>query len=180
MTPFTNEVIPIENLPKYEEAETTPIQKKYWNVMLLKFLIRFLFLGAVVTGFSFMPEIIPYRWFLIGGFIIVMTAHLMLKKMAFHKRCYALREMDIIYRRGLLSTITTLIPFTRIQHVALNEGFIERYYGLAQLQIYTAGGSSSDLKISGLLKADAGKLKAAIMLHIGKRGEDNPINEAAE
>ena len=179
MTPFTNEVIQIDSLPKFEEAEMTPIQRKYWTVMVINFLILFLVFGGIVTGFSFLSDMRENQVYIISGYVVIMLAVFFLQKMAFSKRSYALRERDIIYRHGILATITTIIPFTRIQHVGLNEGFVSRYYELAQLQIYTAGGSASDLKISGLSKDDAEKIKEVIMLHI-KNKDYKLKNEGAE
>lgn len=178
MTPFTNEVVPIDSLPKYEQAETTSIRENYWTVMVINFLIIFLVVGGIVTGFSFLPDMRENQWYILGGYLILMIIIFFLQKISFSKRSYALRERDIIYRHGVLSTITTIIPFTRIQHVGINEGFVSRYYKLAQLQIYTAGGSSSDLKISGLSKDDAEKIKEVIMLHIINKDETLK-NEAA-
>ncbi|MEO7316297.1 MAG: PH domain-containing protein [Ginsengibacter sp.] len=179
MIPFTNEVIQIDSLPKYEEAEMTPIQKNYWTVLVINFLIFFLVVGGFVTGFSFLSDMRGNQVYILSGYVVIMLAVFFLQKMAFSKRSYAIRERDIIYRHGILATITTIIPFTRIQHVALNEGFVSRYYKLAQLQIYTAGGASSDLKISGLSKDDADKIKELIMLRI-KNKEENLKNEGAE
>lgn len=177
--PFTNEVIEINSLPKYEEAKMTFVQKKYWTVLVIEFLIIFLVAGLIITAFTFISEVQPNRFFILFGYLILMIIIFFLQKISFSKRSYALREKDIIYRHGVLATITTIIPFTRIQHVEINEGFISRYYTLAQLQIYTAGGSSGDLKISGLSKGDAEKIKELIMLRIGKK-EENLQNENAE
>ena len=179
MTPFNNEVISIDALPKYEEAKMTPVQEKYWTVMVINFLTTFLFLGAIVTGFSFLWDMQQYQWYILGGYVILMVVIFFFQRMSFSKRSYALREKDIIYRHGILSTITVIIPFSRIQHVGINEGFVSRYYKLAQLQIYTAGGSSSDLKISGLSRSDAEKIKEKVMLLITKN-EENLKNEDAE
>lgn len=179
MTPFTNEVISIESLPKYEEAEMTAIQKKYWTVMVINFLITFLVVGGIISVISVLFGTPQYLWYILGGYSILMIVSFFLKKISFSKRSYALRERDIIYRHGILSTITIIIPFTRIQHVGINEGFVSRYYNLAQLQIYTAGGSSSDLKISGLLKVDAEQIKEAITIHLTDK-EKNSNNESSE
>ena len=179
MTPFKNEVIQIDSLPKYEEAEMTRIQNKYWTVMVINFLIAFLIVGSIVTGFSFLSDMRENQVYILSGYVALMLLVFFLQKMSFSKRSYALRERDIIYRHGILATMTTIVPFTRIQHVALNEGFVSRYYNLAQLQIYTAGGSSSDLKISGLSREDADKIKDLIMLRI-KNKEEKLKNEGAE
>lgn len=166
MNQFTNDVISIESLPKYEEAEMTPVQKKYWTVMVVNLLITFLIIGGIIIAVSLLSDKSQYLVYILSGYLVIMLTSFFLQKISFSKRSYALRERDIIYRHGILSTLTTIVPFNRIQHVGINEGLISRYYKMAQLQIYTAGGAASDLKISGLLKADAEQIKEAIMIHI--------------
>src|SRR5690606_34551311 len=119
-----NEIIPIDSLPKYEETEMTLIQKKYWTVLVIEFSLIFLFAGAIITAFTFIPDMQQYRIYILSGYLIVMIIIFFLQKISFSKRSYALREKDIIYRHGILATITKIIPFFRIQHVELNEGFI--------------------------------------------------------
>ncbi|MDX1479761.1 MAG: PH domain-containing protein, partial [Saprospiraceae bacterium] len=63
----------------------------------------------------------------------------------------------------------TTIPFTRIQHVDVRQGVLERSYDLGKLNIYTAGGQGSDLSIPGLRFDEAQRLKAFIL---GKVTED--------
>jgi hypothetical protein len=62
-----------------------------------------------------------------------------------------------------------VIPYNRIQHVALHEGIISRYFGLAKVEIFTAGGSSSDLEIPGIAKAEAEDIKQLLMGKIQKQ-----------
>lgn len=171
MIPFTNKVILIASLPKYEEAEMTSVQKKYWNVMVINFLIEFLIVGGIITIVAILTGTPQFIWYILIAYCIIMIITFFLRKISFSRRSYALREKDIIYRHGILSTKTTIIPFTRVQHVGINEGFVSRLYNLAQLQIFTAGGLAGHLKISGLSKEDAEKLKEAVMLHIKEKDE---------
>jgi hypothetical protein len=45
---------------------------------------------------------------------------------------------------------------------------LSRYFGLASIELFTAGGSSSDLKINGLLFEDAKKVKESVSLKINE------------
>jgi membrane protein YdbS with pleckstrin-like domain len=51
-----------------------------------------------------------------------------------------LLENDVLFRQGIIATSTTVIPYNRMQHVALH-GLLARYFGLAKSN-FTAGGSS--------------------------------------
>ena len=61
------------------------------------------------------------------------------------------------------------IPYNRVQHVALHEGFVSRIFGLAKVEIFTAGGSSSDLEIPGIEKEEAENIKQLLMGKIQKQ-----------
>jgi uncharacterized protein len=100
---------------------------------------------------------------MIGVLILFIGLLFWLGTLGFRKKGYALREKDILYKKGIIATTTTIIPFNRIQHVALHEGVLDRMYDLSELQIYTAGGSSSDLSIVGLPKELAERIKTFLL-----------------
>jgi membrane protein YdbS with pleckstrin-like domain len=108
------------------------------------------------------PLILPT----VGATVILIALLFWLSTISFRKKGYALREKDILFQKGILSRTTTVIPFSRIQHVALHEGFFSRMYQLSELQIYTAGGSSSDLHIPGLPKEQAEQMKTFLLQKI--------------
>lgn len=164
---FENLQVLLADIPKHEEVDYQAIATAYWNVILIRLLIRFLLFGAILL--TFLVNIDPlsiYLWPALIVYLVLTGVNIYWQRMAFPKRGFAVRTHDILYRRGVLSTLQTIIPFQRIQHVAVNESFLARRYGLAQLQIFTAGGASSDIKISGLLREDAERIKSLIMLHI--------------
>lgn len=167
MEQFTNHELIISSLPKHEEVAINSIHSAYWHVIAINLAISFLVIGGILTTVLFLIQPLrPHTWFIIALYTLFMVASVVVQRLAFGKRGYTLRQHDLIYRRGLLATITTVIPFNRIQHVALNEGFLSRYYGLAQLQLFTAGGSSSDMRISGLAKDEAERVKDLILRQI--------------
>ena len=81
---------------------------------------------------------------------------------------HSTRNHDVLFRNGIIATNTIVIPYNRVQHVALHEGLVSRYFGLATVQIYTAGGSSSDIEIPGIKKEEAENIKQLLMLKIQK------------
>ena len=89
-------------------------------------------------------------------------------KISFAKKGFALREHDVIFKSGVISETTTIVTNNRVQHVALHQGMLSRYFGLASIELFTAGGSASDLKINGLLLEDAKKVKESVSLKINE------------
>lgn len=55
---------------------------------------------------------------------------------------YDIREDEVDLQRGILTTIRTLIPMARIQHVDTRRGPLQRRFGLASVILYTAAGAS--------------------------------------
>jgi membrane protein YdbS with pleckstrin-like domain len=76
----------------------------------------------------------------------------------FQHRGYAVRQQDITYKKGWIFRSRTTVPFNRIQHSEINQGPLDRKYGISSLKIFTAGGSTSDLTIPGLPPEEAERL----------------------
>lgn len=62
-------------------------------------------------------------------------------------------------RRGRLWRRETRVPATRVQHLDLRRGPLERRFGLATLVIHTAGTRDSAVHVTGLAVADAERLR---------------------
>lgn len=165
-TGFTNYSISPDTLPRYEQVAIHPIAPLYWYVIVTNVAIVTLVIGSASAFALFAAGLASVGRVALGAWLLFMLAQLLVRRQAFRKRGYALRERDVIYRKGLLATVTTIVPFNRIQHVSINEGVLSRRFGLAQLQLFTAGGSSANMVISGLPKEDAERIKTFIMGNI--------------
>lgn len=159
---FQNNPIFTENLPTFENVELTPVSKKYLKVVLLNCAIASVFLlFASGMAYYFLNEVWAYSWFilvLVGCFIFWIFIQ---NYFGFFQRKYVIREQDIIYHFGFLQSNMLIIPFNRIQHVALAEGWFSRILGLKSLSVFTAG--SSDLTINGLPKEVAENFNQLIL-----------------
>lgn len=169
MENFTNETLNLNSLPKFEEVNFSPLHKNYIKVVYINIVIIVLIfavgIGVLLYFNQELQNTLSYSIFgisyLVFALIVFFSSIASVKK-----RGFAVREKDILYKRGLISTTTTMIPFNRIQHVAMHEGAFSRIFDLAQIQIFTAGGSSSDIKISGIEKEKAENIKELLMQKI--------------
>lgn len=161
--------IAIDSFPDVTKIDFKKISKHYLKVILINISIFFLVLlaGLIVWIEFFLKEEIPnftiYFYILFTSlFIIIYIVFIV----GFKKRKYAVRDKDISYKSGILLKKTTTVPFNRVQHIEIDQGPISRLFKLATLSVFTAGDSSDDLKISGLLKEDAIKIKEFISFKI--------------
>jgi membrane protein YdbS with pleckstrin-like domain len=66
-------------------------------------------------------------------------------------------------RRGWLWRTEVLVPRTRVQHLDIERGPVERHFGLATLVVHTAGSQTAALQQSGLADHDAVALRDALI-----------------
>ena len=178
MNEFTNNPIDITQLPKFEEVQLKGLNPKYITVLLFNFsLLLILVIGGFSTLFYFKQEAFSNTiWIaIVVGIVLFLVGLVVFTKFSFQKKGYVFREHDAIYKSGLISETTTIIPFNRVQHVALHQGFISRKLGLASVELFTAGGSSSDLEIPGLLLADAQIIKNLVSQKINPPKKEKVI-----
>lgn len=165
MQEFKNETIDISTLPKFEEAKLQPLQKGYFKVMLIQraifyglLLIPILVLFFIDTNDFFEENVI----YIVIAWLVLIILNFFFLKLSFAKKGFALREHDVIFKSGVISETTIIVTNNRVQHVALHQGMLSRIFGLASIELFTAGGSASDLKINGLLLDDAKKIKESV------------------
>jgi membrane protein YdbS with pleckstrin-like domain len=76
---------------------------------------------------------------------------------------WRLDERGLQVRRGHLFHHEVFVPRSRVQHLDLERGPIERHFGLATIVVHTAGTRLQALRQSGLAEADALALRDALV-----------------
>jgi membrane protein YdbS with pleckstrin-like domain len=76
---------------------------------------------------------------------------------------WRLDDIGLTVRRGLIWHSELLVPRSRVQHLDLERGPIERSAGLATLIVHTAGTRMHALRQSGFADADAVALRDALL-----------------
>lgn len=164
MENFTNETIDTTQLPRFEEVKLQPLQASYWKIIVAN-LVLFLLIVGIGTGVAvyFIEELQPYIITISIVYVVLAALLLLIYRVSFKNRGFAFRTHDVIYRSGAISITTNIIPYNRVQHAALHEGWLARYFGLASVEIFTAGGLNSDIKIPGIEKEHAENIKQLLM-----------------
>jgi membrane protein YdbS with pleckstrin-like domain len=76
---------------------------------------------------------------------------------------WKLDTIGLRVRRGVLWHIEVLVPRSRVQHLDVERGPLERHFGLATLVVHTAGSQTQALRQTGLADADAVALRDALI-----------------
>ena len=163
---FTNAPVDLDSLPDYQEIAYTKVSvKRLYKVLCIQ---GFLLILALI-GLFLLREVtdVPYLIPGLGAGILLLFLLLMAYQYKLQRTLgYALRERDIAYRRGFIFEKTTVIPFNRIQHISTSASALDRIFKISNLNIFTAGGSGSDIDIPGLTPELAARLKDKVANHI--------------
>ena len=71
---------------------------------------------------------------------------------------YAERDDDLLIRRGVMLRTLVVVPYGRLQFVDVQAGPLDRWGGIARVQLHTAS-PGTDASIPGLVPAEASRLR---------------------
>lgn len=96
-------------------------------------------------------------WLLLPGLVLGWA------RVRWRRTTWRLDARGLQVRRGVFFRKEVLVPRSRVQHLDLERGPIERHFGLATLVVHTAGTRMHALRQSGFLDADAVALRDALL-----------------
>ncbi len=165
---FHNPEIALDDLPGMEDLDWQKLHKDFIRRMQVQHALIALapLAGATVFTVLLHALLIPtlFLWTLAVGFAIVFVSW---PRISVPRRGYVVRDKDIVFRSGVIWRSVTAIPYNRIQHVETSNTPLDRKFGVATLQLFTAGGSGGDLKIDGLGAEVAEQLRIYILDKVG-------------
>jgi len=91
---------------------------------------------------------VPVGWTIIAGLFVWLSRRR--PRRAYEAWGYRIDDRVLETRSGIIFHQTRLLPLSRVQHVDLERGPIERRFGLASLVLYTAGTHAAKTIVPGL------------------------------
>ncbi len=165
---FENPEIAIENLPGTDNVRWKELDPAYKRLRQIQSALALMLVALPLMFITIAADIpvVPAAvvW---SAWTIVLAILLTWPTIALPKRGYVIRDKDMLFRKGVIWRSVTAVPFNRIQHVETSNTPLDRKFDLATLQLFTAGGSSGDLKIDGLSASVAEQLRIFILAKVG-------------
>ncbi len=161
---FTNEPIAVDDLPRLRNDSFVSVDPRYvWGQLAgltVTAVAVVAIAGAVVwvSGAVLWPTVVGG---VVAGALVALATGSMLEA---RRLAYQLREYDLSLRSGVVRHRVETIPFSRIQHVSVGRGLVERSLGLATLEVSSAG---PDIAVPGLSVADAERIKQVVAERAG-------------
>ncbi|MDH3627751.1 MAG: PH domain-containing protein [Acidobacteriota bacterium] len=156
--------------PRTEERQLDPRSvtlSRAWSAIFAVIVgLGFLFTTSMITIFGDSPRIVTWigfgAAFFVPSFILVVWTWLWPPLQYRHTR-YRMDQEGIWIIRGVWFRGETSIPITRIQHIDVTQGPIERAFGLGTLIIYTAGTQHASESLAGLSHEEATRLRDTLI-----------------
>ena len=157
-------------VPEMERLDRRVVM--YW--LLSGLLSAVVLCGLMVGGLAVVRSQAP-DWFLttvivgsvIGGALVGWS--LISPYLAYVRWRFFVNEELMLMRYGIIFHEERTIPISRMQHVDLTRGPVERMFGLATLVVFTAGNEGSAFRLPGVAVLRAGELRDQIL---AARGDD--------
>jgi len=144
----------------------------YW---LLSGLVSFLFLAFLATVsilifWENLPDDAGLLFIAVGSLATLFLAWtLIAPSLAYARWRFSITGELLLARYGIIFHEEKAIPISRMQHVDLTRGPIERLFGLATLVVFTAGTEGASFRLPGLAVLRAEELRDQILR---ARGDD--------
>jgi membrane protein YdbS with pleckstrin-like domain len=161
---FENLEIALDELPDTDDLDWEQLHPLYARALRIVAAIVLTIIAVAMTALTLIANI-PLTPVVVLYSLLALAAAIALiwPGVSVPRQGYVLRDNDILFRKGVIWRSVTAIPFNRIQHVETSSTPIDRKLELATLQLFTAGGAGGDLKIGGLGKNAAEKLRVFIL-----------------
>ena len=148
--------------------DTEPLSKldpSYSTVMRIEGLLTLIPLligGGVLYATSVVPAWVP-------GIVLLLVALLLvvyLPAKRYRSRGYHMADDRLRVVKGVMFHADTVVPFSRVQHLDVEQNPLERMFGIARLTLHTAGTHNSSATLPGLAHADAVAMREDIRSHV--------------
>lgn len=137
--------------------------------------VKALRLPAIITSIPFLigalvgevSAIFPWPGVILGPVaVIAMFVILRLPLRRHMARGYQMSDDRLRVVSGIWWRSDTVVPFGRVQHIDVEAGPIERYFGIATMTLHTAGSHNASVHLPGLEEELARSMREDIRQHI--------------
>ncbi|MXO91299.1 PH domain-containing protein [Pontixanthobacter aquaemixtae] len=147
------------------EENLTPLHPNHVKVTrIVAFLTALPFvIGSIVLE---AVQILPFGVFVVPVFLVAAFLVIRIPLRRYHARGYDMGDDRLRVVKGILFNSDTVVPFGRVQHIDVNQGPLQRAYGIATLTLHTAGSHNASVHLPGLANEDALAMRETIRGHI--------------
>lgn len=155
--------------PLDDDGELTKLHPNYAHVIRLTTALNTLpfVIGAGVFDLVWNNAGLWPTGLLIGVVVLIAIALIIrIPARRYSARGYQISADRLRVVRGVLFRSDTVVPFSRVQHIDVAQGPMERFFGIATLTLHTAGNHNASVNLPGLGEPLARDMREQIRAHI--------------
>lgn len=148
-----------------DDEPLTKLHPNYTQVMRIKgalLLLPLLAAAAGVTASGLVPVWVP----LVVLALVAAWLVWYLPARRYRSRGYNMANDRLRVVRGVMFHSDTVVPFSRVQHIDVEQDPLERGHGIARLILHTAGTHNSSVTLPGLAYDTATAMREEIRQHV--------------
>ncbi|MFJ1261203.1 PH domain-containing protein [Capnocytophaga canis] len=168
-----NDLVTINQIPDYEKIPLTNLHSEYKKIAQMNALITSV-IGLVLLLAIFVIFDAVEKYCAIVGLFLIFVFITLYISISYRYKKYAFRQHDAVYKSGIVFQVTHIIPYVRLQHITIKQGWYAKRLGMATLCLYTAS-SNGDISIPGLSLQEAERWKSFLLNRI--ETTDNEYDE---
>lgn len=161
---FTNEPIAVDHLPQLDDDAFVSVDSRHVWGTLVGLIVTIVVALAAGSFWASQVDSVVVPAIITAVVVSALAAAAMFAWIEARRLAYQLRERDLSFRSGVISRRVETIPFSRVQHVSVGRGAIERMLGLSTLTVSSAG---PDIAVPGLAPDDAERIKGLVAERAG-------------
>lgn len=160
---------PLKQFPVADRPYWLPVSPLYARCQLWQraFMVAILLLFLAISLWSPWPLPSPLFWFA-WSLAALWTLYLPVAFVRERRLAYALCQHELYSCAGLFWQQQICQPLRPVQHVSLEQGPLDKLFGLATLSLFSAGSPSASLRLPGLPMALAEQYRQIVLDY--KRG----------
>ncbi len=155
--------------PLDEDGELTRLHPNYAHALRVQAVLTSIpvLIGAMVLELA-LRDAPRFSTGLIAGPVLLVALALIIRipMRRYSARGYQMSTDRLRVVRGVLMRSDTVVPFSRVQHIDVHQGPLERFFGIATLTLHTAGNHNASVALPGLGEPLAREMREEIRAHI--------------
>jgi membrane protein YdbS with pleckstrin-like domain len=122
----------------------------------------------VPEALEILPEWVgPWRWVALILVPLALWKLLVVPGREWRRCGYAFTGRELHIAAGWWTRIHAIVPVSRVQHIDVVQGPVERMFGVARLLLFTAGTDMAAVPLGGIRRETAEEIRDAIRVSIG-------------
>lgn len=168
-----NNPVAIDQIPDYEEITFNDLHPNYAKIARMNAIfLTVAVVGMLVLSFFIFNGI--QKYLVVSGIIVIYSFLVFYILKSYRYKKYAFRNHDVLFKSGIIFQVTHIVPYVRLQHIVIEQGWYAKRLGLATLCLNTAS-SGNTVAIPGLTLEAAERWKSFLLNRI--QSIENEHNE---